>query len=120
MATAGRVECTIKGDEWTVIFNTGPKDKCTTFKLGQEFEDETPDGRKVKVSAKHIHSFFFFLKVVLYDKHYYGMFPQVLVDLIDGKLVGKERWEDKEVVMTHQLLDDDHWLTVIDIQFAYS
>ena len=51
MATTARVECTLKGDEWTVIF-TGPKDKSTTFKLGQEFEDETPDGRKVKVSGR--------------------------------------------------------------------
>ena len=38
--------------------------------------------------------------------------------MVDGKLVGTERWGDKEAVMTHQLLDDDHWLTVIN-RFTY-
>jgi len=48
MTSAAKVECTIKGDEWTVTI-IGPKNKTRTFKLGQEFEDETLDGRKVKV-----------------------------------------------------------------------
>jgi len=41
------------------------------------------------------------------------------VNIVDGKLVSTERWEDKEAVITNELLeDDDHWLTVISLKLA--
>lgn len=43
-----RIECSVDGDEWTVI-NGGLRDKILKFKFGEEVDDETPDGRKVKV-----------------------------------------------------------------------
>jgi Lipocalin / cytosolic fatty-acid binding protein family len=39
----------VSGDEWTVL-TTGLKDTTMKFKIGVEQDDETPDGRKVKVS----------------------------------------------------------------------
>lgn len=48
LATKPGLECTVNGDDWCII-SKGFKDKETKFKMGVEFDDETADGRKVKV-----------------------------------------------------------------------
>ncbi|KDR16278.1 fatty acid-binding protein, muscle-like isoform X1 [Zootermopsis nevadensis] len=42
------IELTQNGDEYTITSQSTFKNTTTTFKLGQEFEEETADGRKVK------------------------------------------------------------------------
>jgi len=42
------VELTKNGDEYTLTSQSTFKNTTTVFKLGEEFEEETPDGRKVK------------------------------------------------------------------------
>lgn len=42
------IELTLNGDEYTLTSQSTFKNTSITFKLGQEFEEETPDGRKVK------------------------------------------------------------------------
>jgi len=42
------IELTKNGDEYTLTSQSTFKNTTTTFKLGEEFEEETPDGRKVK------------------------------------------------------------------------
>jgi fatty acid-binding protein 7 len=42
------IELTKSGDEYTLTSQSTFKNTTTLFKLGEEFEEETPDGRKVK------------------------------------------------------------------------
>ena len=42
------IELTKNGDEYTLTSQSTFKNTTITFKLGEEFEEETPDGRKVK------------------------------------------------------------------------
>lgn len=42
------IELTQNGDEYTLTSQSTFKNTTITFKLGEEFEEETPDGRKVK------------------------------------------------------------------------
>lgn len=42
------IELTQNGDEYTLTSQSTFKNSTITFKLGEEFEEETPDGRKVK------------------------------------------------------------------------
>nr|AGM32122.1 lipocalin / cytosolic fatty-acid binding protein [Coptotermes formosanus] len=42
------IELTLNGDEYTLTSQSTFKNTSITFKLGEEFEEETPDGRKVK------------------------------------------------------------------------
>jgi len=42
------IELTKNGDEYTLTSHSTFKNSTTIFKLGEEFEEETPDGRKVK------------------------------------------------------------------------
>ena len=42
------VELTQNGDEFTLTSQSTFKNTSITFKLGEEFEEETPDGRKVQ------------------------------------------------------------------------
>lgn len=42
------IELTQNGDEYTLTSNSTFKNTTITFKLGEEFDEETPDGRKVK------------------------------------------------------------------------
>jgi hypothetical protein len=42
------IELTKNGDEYTLTSQSTFKNTSTTFKLGEEFDEETPDGRKVK------------------------------------------------------------------------
>jgi hypothetical protein len=42
------VELTKNGDEFTLTSQSTFKNTSITFKLGEEFEEETPDGRKVQ------------------------------------------------------------------------
>jgi len=42
------VELTLKDDVYTLSSTSTFKNTSVTFKLGEEFEEETPDGRKVK------------------------------------------------------------------------
>ena len=39
-----------EGEQWTLHITSTFKSKLLTFKLDQEFDEETMDGRKVKVS----------------------------------------------------------------------
>ena len=43
-------EWTRDGDQWSVHLTSTFKNKRITFKLNEEFDEETLDGRKVKVS----------------------------------------------------------------------
>ena len=42
------IELTQNGDEYTLTSQSTFKNSTIIFKLGEEFEEETPDGRKVK------------------------------------------------------------------------
>lgn len=42
------VELTKADDKYTLTSNSTFKNTSTAFKLGEEFDEETPDGRKVK------------------------------------------------------------------------
>jgi hypothetical protein len=42
------IELTKNGDEYTLTSQSTFKNTSITFKVGQEFEEETPDGRIVK------------------------------------------------------------------------
>ena len=42
------IELTKNGDEYTLTSQSTFKNTSITFKLGEEFEEDTPDGRKVK------------------------------------------------------------------------
>jgi len=42
------IELTKNGDEYTLTSQSTFKNTSITFKLGEEFEEETPDGRKVQ------------------------------------------------------------------------
>lgn len=42
------IELTQNGDEYTLTSQSTFKNTAITFKLGEEFEEETPDGRTVK------------------------------------------------------------------------
>jgi hypothetical protein len=42
------IELTLNGDEYTLTSQSTFKNTTITFKLGEEFEEETPDGRTVK------------------------------------------------------------------------
>ncbi|KAL1123387.1 hypothetical protein AAG570_002469 [Ranatra chinensis] len=42
------LEMTIEDDVYTIKSSSTFKNTVTTFKLGEEFDEETPDGRKVK------------------------------------------------------------------------
>jgi len=44
-------EWSIAGDEWNMAILSTFKDRHRKFKIGQEFDDETLDGRQVKVRA---------------------------------------------------------------------
>jgi len=41
----------VDGEKWTIRSETSFTTSETTFELNQEFEDTTPDGRKVMVSS---------------------------------------------------------------------
>lgn len=45
-------EITVNGDEWNIKTSTTFKSTDIKFKLGEEFIEETADGRKVKVPNK--------------------------------------------------------------------
>lgn len=43
-------EWSVEGDDWSVAILSTFKEKRLKFKIGQEFDDETLDGRKVKTT----------------------------------------------------------------------
>ena len=45
------------GDTWTIATFSTMKNTLITFKLGEEFEETTADGRKVKVRSVRPHLF---------------------------------------------------------------
>jgi len=45
------IRINIDGDKWSIKSETSFTTSETTFELNKEFEDTTPDGRKVMVSA---------------------------------------------------------------------
>jgi len=49
------VVISIDGDQWTIRSETSFTTSVTTFELSKEFEDTTPDGRKVMVSKYFEH-----------------------------------------------------------------
>ena len=51
-------EITQDGDTWTISIQASVKHGSVTFKLGEEVEETTPDGRKVRVRV------FFFLYIL--------------------------------------------------------
>jgi hypothetical protein len=50
--TSPVVEITREGDEFTFKTQTVVKNSVSKFKLGEEFEEERLDGKKVKVNKK--------------------------------------------------------------------
>jgi len=44
----------VDGDKWTIRSETSFTTSESTFELNKEFEDTTPDGRKVMVSHCHV------------------------------------------------------------------
>ncbi|PNF38191.1 Fatty acid-binding protein, muscle [Cryptotermes secundus] len=44
------IELTQNGDEYTLTSQSTFKNTTITFKLGEEFQEETPDGRSVKTT----------------------------------------------------------------------
>jgi len=47
----------IDGDKWTIRSETSFTTHETTFELNKEFEDTTPDGRKVMVGKQSVGAF---------------------------------------------------------------
>jgi len=47
---------TVDGDQWTIRSEASFTTTETTFKLNNEFEETTPDGRKVMVSTINVSS----------------------------------------------------------------
>ena len=47
-------EITQDGDTWTISIQASVKHGSVTFKLGEEVEETTPDGRKVRVRVVYI------------------------------------------------------------------
>ena len=43
------VDISVQGDHWVMDTRSTFKDVHTEFQLGKEFEEQTPDGRKMKV-----------------------------------------------------------------------
>ena len=48
-------EITQNGDTWTISIQASVKHGSVSFKLGEEVDETTPDGRKVRVS-QHVYS----------------------------------------------------------------
>ena len=48
-------EITQDGDTWTISIQASVKHGSVSFKLGEEVDETTPDGRKVRVS-QHVYS----------------------------------------------------------------
>ncbi|MBN3290388.1 FABPH protein, partial [Polypterus senegalus] len=74
----------LNGDEIIVKTQSTFKNTEIKFKLGEEFDEDTADGRKVKS----------------------------VVTLTDGKLVHVQKWDDKETSLVREVKDDDLTLTL--------
>jgi hypothetical protein len=51
--TKPNVNFTVNGDDWTFTTTSAIKTSQLKFRLNQEFDEETLDGRKVKVITKY-------------------------------------------------------------------